>query len=98
MQTNAEIEDEALWWVRYVYLRDVGQEEMRHENAFFYARDEEQARKKVERWQHSVKHDEVRVESMVQVPLGFDFQFKPGLLQELPKGARLLTLREEPLE
>ena len=85
--------DEALWWVRYLYKRDLlrdPRDSAHRNNAFFYASNVERARKKVDDWLHNVKRDEIVVQEIEQVPLGFNLQVVPGLLQELPADAVVL--------
>jgi hypothetical protein len=99
MPQNLKKVNDNFWWVRYMYKCDLLREPRNtalRNNAFFFAQNEAQARKKVANWQHHAKHDGVVVESIESVPYGFHLQFVPGLLQELPTGA--VVLQGEQLE
>ena len=84
--TLLEGQAEKLWWVRFVYIRELHKDAAlppRQENAFFYARDEAALQRQIAGWQHYIQHHRVLVQSIEQVPLGFNLHFH-GLLPELP--------------
>jgi hypothetical protein len=85
-------EDKKLWWVRYIQKRDLEAETPQQRNAFFYAVDEEALRKDLAGWQRYIKHEEVIVQTIEQVPSDFRLQREPGLLQELPASGRIVQI------
>lgn len=85
MQQDRETEEEQIWWARYIYKRDLGalpQIVPQQGNAFFYARDEAEARKQVAGWQHSIKHEAVIVYALEQVTADFKLELRLGPLPE----------------
>jgi hypothetical protein len=99
-ESNHEKDNEQLWWVQYVAKQDLERQAgstPEPEHAFFYAIDEPALHKRLADWSSRVMHDGVVIQGIEQVPLGFNLRFIPGLLQELPEGARLLTLQETTL-
>jgi hypothetical protein len=99
-ESNYEQDEEKLWRVRYVSKQDLERRDgstPEPKNKFFYALDERVLQNRLAVWLRRVKHGDIIVQAIEQVPLGFNLPLIPGLLQELPQGARLLTLVEEAL-
>jgi hypothetical protein len=97
-EEGQRLPEERFWWVRYAYRRHLACQQRRQTvplgEAFFYAADEEQIEKHVQGWQHYIKHDQVKVLSIEEVPLGFHLHCR-GLLKELSPDARILHLLPE---